>query len=324
MVEMAQFRSIEADLHALASQTDVSKHHQKHVPPKTFSEKAKIVFSNITVEPILLCYTFPNILASLAMQNLNLDKACRVNLKFNESICDALMARNQSGYSPVDEQEVQKLVSAMNTYKNVMQSLLPSLVLLFMGAWSDRHKRRKPCILMCLLGDAMSCVCFLFSTYYFYELPVEFNIFAEALPQGIMGGWFVMGMAVYSYVSGVTSLETRTIRIGAVQIFWGLSQTLGMGVSGVLYQSIGYYGIFSMSISLYMIAIVYTCLVIKEETDEESVKGIKLILDLFEIKHIKNTLKVLVEKGAKNRRMRIMFIMVLVMIIVGPMHGKGR
>lgn len=62
-------------------------------------EKFKYVTSNITVEPMLLCYIMPSILAALATQNLNLDKACRVNMNYGDEICDALIDRNIGNYS---------------------------------------------------------------------------------------------------------------------------------------------------------------------------------------------------------------------------------
>lgn len=120
-------------MEVLEAELNIVPDHQEASPPKTLREKLRIVFTNITVEPILLCYTLPAFLSGLGMQNLNLDKACRIHLQYNESICDALMARNQSGYSEREELEVQKLVSSMNTFKNVMQSLCPVFVLLFVG-----------------------------------------------------------------------------------------------------------------------------------------------------------------------------------------------
>lgn len=316
-MSLEQFRSFEAGLNVVAAQSN--KDTPKKVP-KTFSEKVKFAFRNITVEPVLLCYTFPSVMSSIAMQNLNLDKACRVNLGLNGSICDALEARNTSGYGVQDEQDVQILVSEMNTYKNVFQSVLPSLVLLFVGSWSDYHKLQKPCILMALIGDAASTVCFLISTFFFYQLPLEFNCFAESVPQGLSGGWFVMSMAVYSYISNITDTETRTFRIGIVQITWNLFYIMGTAFSGVLLQKIGYYGIFSLALVLYTAAILYTCFFIKEYEDGKF--SLNKVYDIFHFKHAKSTLNVLYKKGPKNRRLRISLIMILVMIIIGPMHGK--
>lgn len=65
----------------------------------TILEKFKHIRDNITVEPMLACYIIPSVLAGLATQNLNLEKACRVNLDYGDTICDALMRRETANYT---------------------------------------------------------------------------------------------------------------------------------------------------------------------------------------------------------------------------------
>lgn len=66
---------------------------------KSFREKLRYIATNITVEPMLICYIMPSVLSSLATQNLALDKACRVNLNYGTEICDALLSRQTSNYT---------------------------------------------------------------------------------------------------------------------------------------------------------------------------------------------------------------------------------
>lgn len=62
-------------------------------------QKYKSITKNITVEPLLLCYVVPCTLAALAIQNLNLDKACRINMNYGDQICDALEKREVGNYT---------------------------------------------------------------------------------------------------------------------------------------------------------------------------------------------------------------------------------
>lgn len=106
-----------------------------------FMEKCRHIKKNITVEPMLACYIMPSVLAGLATQNLNLEKACRVNLNYGDEICDALTRRDTANYTE-HEREIQALVAGMQGWKTVLQSALPCLLILFWGSWSDRHGRR--------------------------------------------------------------------------------------------------------------------------------------------------------------------------------------
>lgn len=47
---------------------------------------------------MLACYVIPSVLASLATQNLNLEKACRINLAYSNDVCDALTRRDTDNY----------------------------------------------------------------------------------------------------------------------------------------------------------------------------------------------------------------------------------
>lgn len=57
------------------------------------------IIENITVEPIVGAYIMPSVLSNLATQNLNLEKACRVNMNYDQEICDALTRRETANYT---------------------------------------------------------------------------------------------------------------------------------------------------------------------------------------------------------------------------------
>lgn len=223
---------------------------------KSIVEKIRYIREHTTVEPMLACYIMPSVLASLATQNLNLEKACRVNLKYEPHICDALADRNTANYTE-EEAAVQLLVASMQGWKTIIQSFLPCMLILFLGAWSDRIGRRKPCMLLPIIGEFLTTVGLIVNTYFFDELPMEVAGVTEALFPGLTGGWVTMFMGIFSYIADVTTEETRTFRIGIVNLFCSLGIPVGMALSGILLKEIGFYGIFSISAVLYLISFVY-------------------------------------------------------------------
>lgn len=64
----------------------------------TFREKCRSVYSRITIEPMVVCYVLPSMLLELGLQNLSIHKACVANLKFNDTVCEALRIRETTGY----------------------------------------------------------------------------------------------------------------------------------------------------------------------------------------------------------------------------------
>jgi PCFT/HCP family folate transporter-like MFS transporter 1/3 len=127
-----------------ATHSSAIKNENARKPWKEMSLKDKFRFvkNNVTIEPMLAFYIMPSVLAGLATQNLNLEKACRVNLQYGDIICDALSARDTANYT-LEEKNVQSLVASMQGWKTVLQSLMPCMLILFWGSWSDRHGRRK-------------------------------------------------------------------------------------------------------------------------------------------------------------------------------------
>lgn len=66
---------------------------------KTFKDQIDYLRKNITCEPLLMCFVMPSMITSLATQNLYLEKACRISLEYNSTVCDALTARETANYT---------------------------------------------------------------------------------------------------------------------------------------------------------------------------------------------------------------------------------
>lgn len=222
----------------------------------TISERLKLIKENMTVEPIMAGYIMPSVLASLATQNLNLEKACRVNLNFSTEVCDALKLRQTENYTEYEE-EVQTFIAGIQAWKNVVQTAIPVLIILFVGAWSDKTGRRKICILLPIVGELITCIGFMINTYFFYELPVEVTALTESIFPAITGGWFTNFIGVFSYIGDITTTEDRTYRVGIVNLCMSLGYPIGSSLSGLLLTWIGYYGIFSLSALLYLFSLIY-------------------------------------------------------------------
>lgn len=291
----------------------------------TWRERYKFFCDNITVEPMLACYIIPSVFASLATQNLNLEKACRVNLGYTQELCDALTERRTQNYTN-EEEHVQQLVASMGVWKTVLQSGLPAFLIMFVGSWSDRWGKRKPCMLMPILGELMTVLGLMVCTYFYYELPMEVAGFVEGFFPAITGGWFTMFMGVFSYIADVTTVDMRTLRIGIVNVFCSLGIPIGLALSGVLYKKIGFYGVFSISAVMYVMALYYGYKHIKEpkKIDVPTLpnRPCAFIRDFFDVKNLKDTFQVSFKKGENQRRKKVLLLMLVVMVVIGPMHGK--
>ncbi|KAL0881785.1 hypothetical protein ABMA27_001566 [Loxostege sticticalis] len=289
-------------------------------------QKTKRVMSMITVEPILACYVMPSVLSALATQNLYLEKACRVNLKFEHYVCDALTRRETTNYT-LEEEAVQTLVASVAGWKTVLQSFLPCGILIFLGAYSDKIGQRKFCMLLPIIGEFLTSIGLIVNTYFFHELPVEVAAVTEAIFPALTGGWFTMFMGVFSYIADVTTEEQRTLRIGVVNLFYSVGVPVGAALSGILVRKIGLYGVFSLSASLYILSFFYGYYRIKEvKRPDLNTKPAKncceWLRDFFDTRYVKETLMVAFKQGPNNRRLRVIMLVVVLCVVIGPIYGE--
>ncbi|XP_037296821.1 solute carrier family 46 member 3 [Manduca sexta] len=289
-------------------------------------QKTRRVISMITVEPILACYVMPSVLSALATQNLYLEKACRVNLQFDHHVCDALTRRETANYT-MEEEAVQTLVASVAGWKTVLQSFLPCGILIFLGAYSDRVGQRKFCMLLPIIGEFLTSIGLIVNTYFFYELPVEAAAVTEAIFPALTGGWFTMFMGVFSYIADVTTEEQRTLRIGIVNLFHSVGVPVGAALSGILVRKIGLYGVFSVSATLYILSFLYGYYRIKEvkkvNPDVEPAKNCcDWLRNFFDTRYVKETLMVAFKHGPNNRRLRVIMLVVVLCVIIGPIYGE--
>ncbi|KAK9693843.1 Major Facilitator Superfamily [Popillia japonica] len=301
------------------------KNAEEHDPGRmTYYQKLKLVLKNITVEPLVICYILPSTMAMLTAQNLNIDKACRVNLKLDEEICDGIIARNASAYNTTDEEAIYKMVAKVNVYKNIVHGIIPSAVLLFLGSWSDRSGRRKPCILLPLIGEVSSCTAYLLCVYFFHQLPMEINAIPETVLPDLSGAWATMLVGSFTYVSQISTVEVRTLRIGAVHIAFNISFITGIALSGALYRVISYYGVFGLALLTQASALIYGVTCVKEvpKKIEDATRGRTSKMNFFDPRHVREYFRVAFKQDEKKRKKKICLIMVLILVVAGPVIGE--
>lgn len=285
-------------------------------------DRVKILLKFFTVEPFLLCYIMPNVISSLAVQKLNLEKACRSDLNYSEEMCTlAFSGEVLDNVTTAALNGAHKLVADMTAWKQPLQSGIPAIAILFVGAWSDKTGNRKALMLCPIIGELISAIGLLFATYFFLEWPLWATALIEALPSAFSGGLSIALMGSYSYIADVTTVESRTFRIGVVAVIVTLGIPLGSSISGVLTEAVGYYGIFGIGTLLYVLAFLQTYFRVHDvrRVEMEGTFGEKII-QFFHPKHVWDTMSLLftTERMQLNQIVLVIFAHI---VIIGPVYG---
>lgn len=230
---------------------------------RTLYEKCIYAFKNLTFEPTMILFVISSVLMMTTSQNLSLEKACRVNLNFTDEICKALRNQDVSSENKY-EKETQLLLTSAMRWRTYITATVPSIAAIFIGVWADATGHRKMFVLMPICGQILICISDIINSIYFYELNLEYLVFAEAIFEGLSGGWCIIIMTTFSYISVITTDETRTFRLGLVNFCMTAGFPIGMSVSGILLSNFGYIGCYSIAGCLNFVNLLYSTFWVKD------------------------------------------------------------
>ncbi|CAG9564020.1 unnamed protein product [Danaus chrysippus] len=305
-------------------ENEKNKSTDKVAASSLITVKLKQFLQFFTVEPFLLCYIFPNIISAVTVQKLNMEKACRADLNFSEFICSQVIAGNFSdNMTLLALDKSQKLVAEMTAWKQPIQSGIPAIAILFIGAWSDKTGNRKLLMLIPILGELISAIGMILTTYYFLEWPLWVTGLIEALPSALTGGLSIALMGSYSFIADVTTVENRTFRMGCVAVIVTLGIPLGTSISGVLIQLVGYYGIFGIGVVFFTFGFLQTWFRV-HDVRNEPLRGtfVEKLLDFFNPLNAWDTLSLLFIPRTK-KLIPIWLVVWAHIIVMGPVFGES-
>jgi len=281
----------------------------------TVMGKIKNFFNNLTIEPILF---FLGIIKSLDKSAINkqliIDKICLNEYGFSPEFCHQLGdkgMRRRNEFLSGNNTLIQNEAAQFGVYASVIDHLIPVIVAIFLGAWSDRFGRKFLLYIFFFFAIIDACGDLLNS--YFMEWPKEFLLLTSNLPVALSGGRIVMKIGITSFVSDITDPKDRTTRLATFAFMGSLGRPIGIQVGAYLWEVGGYLAIFGtkiagLTLTLVMLAIRLECF--KWETKEmeverekskrehQSGRGLGGRRHMLSILHFKDTVKTFFKKRA--------------------------
>lgn len=273
-------------------------------------KKFKQIKDVITVEPLIGLYQFAIFISRPALENLELEKACRVNLNYNDTVCDSILSGHHKNYS-IENNNIQIIISKMHSWQQPITSFFPLLLILFLGSYSDRHKWRKPFFIIPLIGDILGYLGNILSVTYMRTWPLEVQGVFQKIVPSIFGTQPMVVMSTTAYIADVSTKEDRTLRIGLATLVINLTIPVAQAISGILFNKIGYYGVLSISSIILAIAFVYGVFCVKETSCFKEKKKTCVISDVFNPSDALSTLGIVFKKTPNLTRLHLLLTMAI-------------
>lgn len=295
---------------------------KKALKKMTLKEQIKYLRDVITVEPVMGSFVMGTAITVPALMNLEFEKACRVNKGYNDTVCDAILSGHHENYT-IQNNEVQMLIADMHSFLQPVQSIVPLVLILFLGSYSDRHKVRIPFLMLPIIAELVSVACLILCVVFMKTWPLE----AQGVAQIVIPSFFgksMLIMAVYAYIADVSTLEMRTFRIAVVNIISNICTPTAQLFSGILFAKTGYIGILVISASLYLIGLIHGLFWLKEPKQPVDVTKKSLMVDVFNCQNVIEPFRLLASSTPQNNRAIIIMVMIIIFSITGICQGMDK
>ncbi|XP_006623247.1 thymic stromal cotransporter homolog isoform X1 [Apis dorsata] len=268
---------------------------------------------NVSVEPTMWLFMMAFMITSVVEQAFFVYKSCRVDHGYSEKICSNL------NDNETIKTAVQLTVSNFHQWNNIAGHIVPIILAFFYGNWSDRRGRKLP-LIMGLLGK------------FIYSFMIVINsmmdtwnlntvVYFATLPMGMLGGDVVIFGSCFAYISDISSIQQRTLRITILDVIYLSTMPTGVALGSYIYTNVvnkSYTIMFIINASLLFLAILYSLIKLKWQTlpQQQVLMGTNLLTDFFDKKHIIATIKTVIKTRPDHGKLHLLFLLIIMMLYV--------
>ena len=260
-----------------------------------------------TVEPVLLLYMFANFMSMPVLQQLIYSMICDDTVGCN--VEDKNVTHNRCSEPGEVEQHVQTTTSHWLLYINLANGVPSILSALVAGGASDKVGR-KVLIAIASAGGIINVIVII--TTSIANLPRYVFLFGAGVA-GLLGGFTVINLAVYSYMADISSLKDRTSRFGILESMTFIGGSLSGVIGGVWIKNGHYTQPFYAVGSLYSVVFI---IIIVPHLIPESVVTRDSTITFNVPKLIYQNVKSFIELFVYNEHSIILLLLLFIFLVV--------
>ncbi|XP_047520820.1 proton-coupled folate transporter-like isoform X1 [Pieris napi] len=257
----------------------------------------------LILEPALVGAMIAINLGQTSLQNFYLRTACTVDLGKSPEICSNGVGEEFRAA----EVASQVVVSSVNVSRSFVGSLISTIVLLFVGPWSDCSGRRKPLLILPLLGMCVMTTGLLLMLTFPGASTLQV-LYTVQIPISLGGNFGLLLAAAFSHIGDVCHATGRDVTrtMGTHRAAVQIAHVIGSIGGPLLYRKLGFYGVFPLVLVLQIASLIYVVLKIRDvnvNTENQ--------VSVFNWRLPFNAIQCLVRKREGNRRMIILLMLIV-------------
>ncbi|XP_055627243.1 proton-coupled folate transporter-like [Toxorhynchites rutilus septentrionalis] len=215
--------------------------------------------------PVFLMFYAWNVSAAVFTDQI-VYQACTVSLGINKSECALLGKEHESPEVQSLEARVQPYSADILMVEAVMDSMLPAVLNLFIGPWSDRFGR-KPVMIVSFVGCMVSYVIITTLCYLSDQLQLQLDPWLYAIafvPTALSGGYCTLMTIVYCYIADVTCEQERGTKMTILEASMFVGILLGNISSSFILRMTNSTTVFAIATLSVFLAVLYIVVEVRE------------------------------------------------------------
>ncbi|CAG9834865.1 unnamed protein product [Diabrotica balteata] len=267
--------------------------------------------------PLLLTFFALELLGPVGT-NLTLYRTCYIILGYNETDCALLGNTENSTYNDL-QKKVQPTVNVISTVSSIVTQVFGLIICLFAGQWSDKFGR-KPILLVTQIGQFFSLLIMTLFSAIPYINPWYFML--SSIPSMLTGGFAAFLVTILSYISDISTDETRGMRMAMMEGMLGAGMLFGSLCSSYLYYATNYPSMYGIAAGIIGLNIIYIYFFLSESL--ENIEHEKSWKDIFKPSDLKGMAHVMTKPRENFNRAIILLMTVIMVLYIFISNGDGK
>lgn len=264
-----------------------------------------------TLEPALFLLFFGWYLSVSIVTNQILKQTCIYQFEYSHIVCNQLDDKNATGSI---EQEIQPYVANILMTLTILNSIIPMLLSLFLGPWSDRFGRKRVfCAVFLGYNISMGWIMIVSYLSDYIATNNPWNYLFAQLPVMLSGGIPTLVVVILCYVTDQTNESNRSTRMTIIELIIFFGVLVAVAGSSFLLKLTNATAVFFTSFVCISIGTFIVVFLVEESVPmEKDVKLVDQYKELFSPTRIKELYSTCVQpRQFRQRRILWMLISIL-------------
>ncbi|XP_044580332.1 uncharacterized protein LOC123262241 [Cotesia glomerata] len=218
----------------------------------------------LLMEPPIFLLLLANGMTSNVITDLMLFQTCQQVMGENKSNCDILHTNSSSEDAKNLTKIVQPHMSYLLISRSLIKGILPALLILFLGPWSDKYGR-KPLIIAGYFVPV--CRFIILSVLSSFDVSPWLLLLAY-VPTALLGSGLLL--ATICYISDTTEPDKRAWHLACLQTCVKIGLVIGTFTGPLIFQKLNYTKLFMIATLLCLLSLLYVIFMLPETVKNKS------------------------------------------------------